>query len=512
MAFDAGGTGAVRRLLWSGGLLCWLSAWADDLPLDLMLDPRPSVPPNIVYRMDTRGPDEVFEQGFVSRGDDGNLIAHLLGAGHYTGRSGFVSTSASEAFVRELAAGRLYSAAVPRAPGDVEPRVWIYTIRASGSLFSVERSLRYAVHRLDDCERSPRMQSRLNVLDHLLSQTLREQEWVAYRRIPGSLIHHATPYRYAPHGALEAVMHGRRDNPRFRAGASHGNPAPWHIPEMVDPSRVYLYRIRLPAERLLNQLRASAAALRDTRTQHYAGAQWCLSAGSVEDDTEAEAALRRLPRAVITEPELDQQTQTVVAQLDARLRALPRCEGPRSVMLGGGLPIDGDGSCRAPEAVLLTQLPNGAIWKDGALWWARVPWHTENRVRHGGGHRASYPSHCWFDAGDRQIDVLQAGCRANPDFSEFTLYLLAQVAGQSIVAAFPGSSNAAELQIDSSMLRSRLGKPLRTLLPDGGANNLIRQLFSEPDIQTRLYIAPQWPLPVEDGTVVPMWRWDDELR
>jgi len=65
---------------------------------------------DIVYRFDSRSPDEIFRDGFRPWGDNLNLLAHLSGetctyanVGTSDRDSGFVSTTTSEAFALERA-------------------------------------------------------------------------------------------------------------------------------------------------------------------------------------------------------------------------------------------------------------------------------------------------------------------------------------------------------------------------------------------------------------------------
>ncbi|MQS06917.1 scabin-related ADP-ribosyltransferase [Streptomyces alkaliphilus] len=46
-----------------------------------------------LYRSDTRGPDEIFESGFESRGGNMDLLEHASG---YSRDSGYISTTTSE--------------------------------------------------------------------------------------------------------------------------------------------------------------------------------------------------------------------------------------------------------------------------------------------------------------------------------------------------------------------------------------------------------------------------------
>jgi len=126
--------------------------------------------PTLLYRVDTRPPEEIFPTGFVSRGAALNLVKHVLGSA----RSGFIATTESPE-----AASRIASELVRK---DHTKPVWIYTIRADHNFYSVPQSLDWiAAHD----------RSRRTAVGIMLAFYEYQQEWVAVGRVPPTQIQQA---------------------------------------------------------------------------------------------------------------------------------------------------------------------------------------------------------------------------------------------------------------------------------------------------------------------------------
>jgi hypothetical protein len=72
----------------------------------------------LTFRGDSRGPDEIFKNGFQPWGDDMNLLDHATGATART--SGYVSTSYSREIAGEFDSSYIYTI---RAHGGVDVNI-----------------------------------------------------------------------------------------------------------------------------------------------------------------------------------------------------------------------------------------------------------------------------------------------------------------------------------------------------------------------------------------------------
>ncbi|MBJ7263320.1 MAG: hypothetical protein JHC61_06090 [Burkholderiaceae bacterium] len=125
-----------------------------------------ATPPSLVYRVDTRPPDEIFVHGFRAWGNDHNIVAHVNGH-TCTGAartSAFVSTMASFHMVDELVASHLRERAT----------TYVYSIRADSNFYSAPATVDYFQ------SYNPLAPLSLNSL----RMSRRVQEWVAVDRIP----------------------------------------------------------------------------------------------------------------------------------------------------------------------------------------------------------------------------------------------------------------------------------------------------------------------------------------
>lgn len=102
------------------------------------------------YRVDTRPPNEIFEQGFQPRGINADLLSHVRGmtaGARYDSLaepSAFVATTTSIKVVKHLAWAILHDIV---RPGE---SVWIYEVQPDNNSFSVDTSFRLAIEMLLD--------------------------------------------------------------------------------------------------------------------------------------------------------------------------------------------------------------------------------------------------------------------------------------------------------------------------------------------------------------------------
>lgn len=155
-----------------------------------------------VYRVDTRGPDEVFANGFNAWGNDYNIVAHINGATCSTvgSTSAFISTA------------RSYQAAVGIVERHLEQRevTYLYSIRADDNFYSGPASIDYFQ------QFSPLSPLSLNSL-HMAR---RADEWDAVDVIPTENIRNVLIVHRD--GTPEAVS-----NPRYSNIDTTGNPLPY---------------------------------------------------------------------------------------------------------------------------------------------------------------------------------------------------------------------------------------------------------------------------------------------
>ncbi|WP_168445655.1 enterotoxin A family protein [Salmonella enterica] len=98
--------------------------------------------PKIVYRLDSRGPDEIFANGFRSWGNNLNVFSHITGdscvnADPEQRNSGFISTAANQQWATGMAMQRVLQFR--------RQHYYLYRIRADSTFYNAESSLtRYA--------------------------------------------------------------------------------------------------------------------------------------------------------------------------------------------------------------------------------------------------------------------------------------------------------------------------------------------------------------------------------
>jgi hypothetical protein len=132
---------------------------------------RAADPPDIVYRVDSRPPEEVFVHGFQAWGNDHNIVAHVNGhtcTGN-TRTSAFISTMTNYNMVNALAENHLMERLV----------TYIYSIRADSNFYDAAASVAYY-----QCYRPS---SPLSISS--IANSRRVREWAAVRRILPENIH-----------------------------------------------------------------------------------------------------------------------------------------------------------------------------------------------------------------------------------------------------------------------------------------------------------------------------------
>jgi len=98
-----------------------------------------AIPPSWVYRLDSRPPELIFNNGFLSWGGNNDFISHLTGSSLDDRTDAYISTSSSQEFIDQMARDSLADS----------PVVWEYTIRPSDNFFSAMSSLDEAISYAD---------------------------------------------------------------------------------------------------------------------------------------------------------------------------------------------------------------------------------------------------------------------------------------------------------------------------------------------------------------------------
>lgn len=140
-------------------------------------------PPELVYRMDTRSPDDIFRNGFIPVGHNTNLYEHVEGFTCFGGdrTSGFVATTDDESFATGWGSWWLSNGS----------HFFVYRIRPTTQFYSTTASLMHAYQ--SEGREAYRM---------LADRFIGQGEWVSRGRIPALSIVDATEYISRGSGGL----------------------------------------------------------------------------------------------------------------------------------------------------------------------------------------------------------------------------------------------------------------------------------------------------------------------
>lgn len=94
--------------------------------------PSFSFTPAVVYRVDYRHPDEIFERGFTSWGRNTELLTHIIGDSIRNRTDGLIATTSSIESARQIAADVM--------PSD-DDVAWLYEIIPNDNFYDVNSSL-----------------------------------------------------------------------------------------------------------------------------------------------------------------------------------------------------------------------------------------------------------------------------------------------------------------------------------------------------------------------------------
>lgn len=142
--------------------------------------------PALIYRIDSRSPDEIFEEGFQPWGSNVNFFQHILGysLGYDVaeeGRSGIISASDSIDSVLRFFGGML------TAPGE-PMEYYLYEIRADENVYSAQRTASFYNQRINtglmEFEEETDLETAIDAVDSVLREFSYQREWFNVGPIP----------------------------------------------------------------------------------------------------------------------------------------------------------------------------------------------------------------------------------------------------------------------------------------------------------------------------------------
>lgn len=197
-----------------------------------------AAPPSTVYRVDSREPEIIFEEGFRAWGEEMSIIYHFHSVQHFTENdidmNGMVSTST------DLDESLSFSEMLSFNDEDIDLAshsfiVWLYEIRANSDTYDVDASLNEAIRIANedgDKDRAARLQGRLTSFGGM-------SEWVHEGSITPNLIRSAREVRvYVEddgYGNWQVITGSATmtsvviNNNQFDGVESQGNPNPFDM-------------------------------------------------------------------------------------------------------------------------------------------------------------------------------------------------------------------------------------------------------------------------------------------
>ena len=161
-------TGKISKFSFSVILLLCFLGYPATFGLPSCLDCQET--PEFIYRVNSREPSIIFQQGMQSLGDNKNLFQHVTGASCSLGplkNSAFVATTLSIIFAR------LFSIQMLWQPSNAPEFVYVYTIRATEFFYDVGASLIKGYKETGNGD-----------YEEVADLFSNEEEWVAYQGIP----------------------------------------------------------------------------------------------------------------------------------------------------------------------------------------------------------------------------------------------------------------------------------------------------------------------------------------
>lgn len=139
-----------------------------------------STPPAWVYRVDTRGPEEILRDGFVARGHDSDFADHFLSVSHSLGDSAFVSTTDDYYIALEFAQDVMRQRQLSE--------MFVYRIRATADFYNAVDTIRAHLRDIDAAGRAAVLSTYVRRLDQDLPGYEWEREWFVHGGIPSEQV------------------------------------------------------------------------------------------------------------------------------------------------------------------------------------------------------------------------------------------------------------------------------------------------------------------------------------
>jgi hypothetical protein len=227
-----------------------------------------------LYRVDTTGPNQIFEHGFASYSanstlpEDTNLVNHVLGSSLHDQTSAYISMTRDPDFAVQWITDGLSRPVDPALTGQ-EQIFWVYQIRPTGDMIDTMASLRAT----DDAEAragEPSYDPWRNQINSAIYAFEYQDEVDAVRTVPNTLISSVTQY-VRDLGTGTVTPADPLPNPAYHPGAP------------VWPSQPYL--VARPAALPSFSFWSTSHNATDGSTSRTAGLTFCDYPGSASSPT-----------------------------------------------------------------------------------------------------------------------------------------------------------------------------------------------------------------------------------
>jgi hypothetical protein len=174
---------------------------------------------DVVYRFDTRPPEQIFAEGFAPRGSDLSLVDHWRYSS--SARSGFVGTTDRHSIALEFAEAYFQRTGTRRG--------FVYRISANQHFYSVALSAEDLLQRMRAAGAQTSHRRFAQTLRDGLEAFGWEREYVSDRAIPGTMIAAATEVTGTSlaGGRMRIDETEPQDNPHFVITGTHANTGPY---------------------------------------------------------------------------------------------------------------------------------------------------------------------------------------------------------------------------------------------------------------------------------------------
>jgi pertussis toxin subunit 1 len=167
--------------------------------------------PRVVMRVDSRGPNEIFKNGFKAWGQNDNVLDHLSGQSiHVTGDSAFIATTEDK-----LVTAIIFQTFCSQNSSATK---WGYSIYTDGNFYEANKTLESIIKNPDLHPNYPA--NKVETAKVLLEKTAKSQEWLAKSAIPPTSVIDAAQMKCKSQSKVEIIQHkvnGSAKKPTSRA-------------------------------------------------------------------------------------------------------------------------------------------------------------------------------------------------------------------------------------------------------------------------------------------------------